>query len=489
MRPARLSSVLIFSIAILAIPMFATAASMKFSPASGSHAVGKTFTITVTTDSGTDTFNSASAAISFDKEFLSVQSVSKNGSALSLWAVEPSSNNGNGTVSFEGGNTTPLTGQRSLLTVTFKALKVGTAAVTITSGSVLAADGKGTDILTERGTASYTITAAETAPPPPPPSDTSQGGNLNIPLPDAPVITSPTHPEEGKWYNLGKAKFVWDLPVDVSVVRLSLDRASNTVPATSYDPAIVDKEFDTLDEGVLWFHLRYKNDAGWGPTGHRKIMVDNTPPPSFTLEAVDPKEEGGQVTLKFMATDTLSGIDRYEIVVDASAPLKVQPGDAKESGYILRDQSPGEHTVSVKAFDKAGNFAEAQSKFLIPGVVKTVGKGGAEDEEEKPTDWKLIWIIILVSLATFLFGYIVFEKKAFRHEKYITKRESDEVRDTVGNIFAALREEVGEQTGQLFQRPNPSAQDREVMMRINEAIDLSEELIAKEVEDVRKLLM
>ena len=63
------------------------------------------------------------------------------------------------------------------------------------------------------------------------------------------------------------------------------------------------------------------------------------------------------------------------------------------------------------------------------------------------------------------------------------------MRDNMGNIFAALREEVGEQTGRLFDQPNPSAQDREVMENINEAVDLSEELLSKEVEDVRKLLM
>ena len=63
------------------------------------------------------------------------------------------------------------------------------------------------------------------------------------------------------------------------------------------------------------------------------------------------------------------------------------------------------------------------------------------------------------------------------------------MRDNLGNIFSALREEVGEQTGALFQKPNPSSQDREVMQNINEAIDLSEELLSKEVEDVRKLLM
>jgi hypothetical protein len=488
MRPARLIHALLILAALAALPSVAFAATMKFSPASASYAVGKTFTISVIADSGTDTFNSAGGELSFDKDLLSVQSVSKNGSALSLWAVEPSPNNAKGTINFEGGNTTALSGQRTLLTVTFKALKEGTAKVAVSSGSILAADGRGTDILTEKGEATYTITAAEAIPPPPPPSDGSRGGNMNIPLPDMPIIVSPTHPEENKWYNAKKAKFTWDLPIDVTVVRLALDKASGTVPTTSYDPAIVEKEYEALEEGVQWFHLRYKNDAGWGPTGHRQILVDFTPPLEFTLEAVDPKEEGGQVTLKFNATDTLSGIEQYEISIDSGAPMKIKATEVKDTGYLLRDQQPGDHRVVVRAFDRAGNFTEAETQFRIPGVAKTA-RSSNTDDEEKPTDWTLIWLIVFVSLSTFLMGYILFEKKTFRRERYVAKRESDEVRDVVGNIFSALREEIGEQAGQLFQKPNPSAQDREVMMRINEAIDLSEQLITKEVEDVRKSLM
>ncbi len=70
----------------------------------------------------------------------------------------------------------------------------------------------------------------------------------------------------------------------------------------------------------------------------------------------------------------------------------------------------------------------------------------------------------------------------------MTKREADEVRDRIASVFSALREEIDEQVNRLYQKPNPSAEDREVTRRIHEAMDLSEELLAKEAEDVRKLL-
>jgi hypothetical protein len=373
--------------------------------------------------------------------------------------------------------------------VTFKAVKEGKATVSFTNASVLAADGKGTDIAGAKNTATYDIVLSQKPDTPKvdeqPPVET--GDSTLIPKPDEPQITSSTHPEEGKWYNSPKAKFTWDLPPDVMVVRLALDKEEKTNPTTNYDPAISEKEFDSLENGVMYFHLKYKNDGGWGPPSHKKILIDKDVPPAFTLDAVDPKE-GGTVTLKFAATDTLSGLDHYEVSVDGSNPLKVSINEVRESGYNLTDQLPGDHDVSVKAFDKAGNFTEAQAKFLIPGVIASAAANAANDEP-KPTDWKLIGIIILAALSGFLGGYVMYERGAFKREKYVTKREADEVRDNVSNVFAALREEVGEQAGLLFQKPNPSALDREVMMRVNEALDLSEELISKEVEDVRKLLM
>ena len=460
-------------------------ATLSISPASGTFNVGKTFTATIVVDA-TQGFNSANATISFDPTLLSATAVSKANSAFSLWAVEPSSDNTKGTVSFEGGNTTPLTGKKTLLSITFKALKEGKADLTFTSGSVLAADGKGTDIVGAKNGSSYELSgkAADTTPPPPPPSPTAVGGAL----PDAPEIVSPSHPNDSTFYNIAKAKFTWDLPPDVTVVRVLLDTKEKTIPVISIDPAVGDKEFDQLTDGVMYFHLRYKNDAGWGPTAHRKIMVDKTPPEKFELTAVV-DASSTDVTLKFTATDTPSGIDHYEASVDDGSPIKVTLSGALGGTYLLASQTPGTHKVKFTEFDKSGNSTAAEASFTVKGEAPTTAAKNIGDEVVVPTDWRLIGDIVLIALIAFMIGYLWYERNAFTHEKYIAKREADELRDNLGNVFAALREEVGEQTGQLFQKPNPSSQDREIMGNINEAIDLSEELLSKEIEDVRKLLM
>jgi hypothetical protein len=458
-------------------------APLSLSPASGTYGVGKTFIVSVSVDSA-QPFNSASGKLNFDKDMLAVQSVSKSSSALSLWAVEPSFSNADGTIDFEGGNTSALSGKKVLLAITFKALKEGAAKVGFTSASILAADGKGTDITGTKNDAAFTLAASA---PEPTPEAAAPAPSLLGPLPEAPDVSATTHPDERLYYNAPKARFTWELPPDVTVVRMALDTKSKTIPTTSYDPAINEKEFDQLVDGVMYFHLRYKNDAGWGPTIHKVIMVDRTVPPPFTLMA-EAIASSTDVAMQFMATDTLSGVDRYEIIVDAGTAIKVPLVEVKNGAYTLAAQSSGEHTVTVKAYDKAGNFTGADGKFTIVGAPASAQKA-VVDETPAPTNWGLILNIALIALIAFLIGYLWYEQKMFRKEKYVAKRESDELRESLGNIFAALREEIDEQTSALFQKPNPSAQDREVMGHINEAIDLSEELISKEAEDVRKLLM
>jgi hypothetical protein len=441
------------------------AATYSIAPGSGSYGVGKTFVVAVVADAS-QTFNSGNAVVNFDKELL-----------------EPASSNSAGTVSFEGGNTTALSGKKTLIEITFRALKEGTASVGFTSGSILAADGKGTDILGAKNGASFTIVAGGNDTPQTPTTPAPQTVSAG-PLPDSPEITSSSHPSETAYTNGAKAKFTWNLPDDVTVVRLSLDTNPRTTPTTSYDPALSEKEFDQLSDGEMYFHLRYKNDAGWGPTAHRKILVDKTPPPSFTLGIV-PDATTTDVVVQFNATDTLSMISHYELSVDSANPIKIKPDEVKNGSYLLLGQLPGNHKMKVTAFDRAGNATAEEGNFTVAGSATTKK---TDEEEEKPIDWRLFIDIGLFACIIFLLGHLWHSRSTFRNEKYLVKREADELRDNLGNIFAAVREEVGEQVGRLFQKPNPSAQDREATKNINEAIDLSEELLSKEVEDVRKLL-
>ena len=93
--PLLIGTLIVLSSPLLLFAQTAGGAVLSLAPNSGTYGVGKTFTVQVSVDAA-QTFNSASAKLNFDKELLSVQTISKTSSALSLWAVEPSFSNSEG---------------------------------------------------------------------------------------------------------------------------------------------------------------------------------------------------------------------------------------------------------------------------------------------------------------------------------------------------------------------------------------------------------
>lgn len=149
--------VLVFSAAL------ANAATLHFSPASGSYRVGETFQVGVYVSSPDQAMNACEAAISFPADKLDVISVSTKNSIFSLLVQPPNFSNGSGSTDFTGVVLNPgYTGASGrLVTINFEAKAEGTAKVQITSARVLANDGNGTDILDSYNGASFTILPAK----------------------------------------------------------------------------------------------------------------------------------------------------------------------------------------------------------------------------------------------------------------------------------------------------------------------------------------
>ena len=146
----------------------AYAATLYFSPTTGSHTVGSTFTVGIYVSSPGQSMNAASGEISSPSNSLQVVSLSEVGSIMNLWVQNPSFSNSVGTVDFQGIVLSPgFTGSNEkVLDVTFKVKAAGTAPLTFQSGSVLANDGNGTDILTGFGSAKFALGTSIYAAPP-----------------------------------------------------------------------------------------------------------------------------------------------------------------------------------------------------------------------------------------------------------------------------------------------------------------------------------
>lgn len=356
--------------AFLAItPQYVSAASLYFSPSSGTHAVGATFSVSVYVSSADQAMNAASGVISFPRDTLEVVSISKAASIFSLWVQEPSFSNSAGVINFEGIVLNPgFTGAGGkIASVTFKVKAAGTAPLSVSSGSVLANDGKGTNILTDIQSAQFRLGGALSIVPESTTPSVSPG------TPSAPVISSVTHPDPNAWYSVKNAKFSWAVPSGITGVRLLVGKIPRAVPTVLYDPAISEKEIRDLGDGVYYFHAQFRNSEGWGEVSHFRFQIDTQPPELFKIEFVDGKEmENPRPTALFATVDSLSGVDYYKVKIGESDFYNISMSEVESNPYTLPLQDPGKKTILVQAFDKAGNYATDTEEFTVKPLVQPV---------------------------------------------------------------------------------------------------------------------
>lgn len=356
---------IIFSFGLFVFaPTLAHAATLNFSPPSGAHAVGTTFSVSVYAESANQAMNAASGVVSFPWDKLEVVFLSKAGSIFSLWPAEPSFSNSGGTVSFEGIVLNPgYTGANGkILTITFKVRNTGTANISFSSGSVLANDGTGTNILDGLRVGSFTLTGAREVPIVPQ-TDTpvATGNTLNI--------TSISHPNQTKWYADNAPEFSWVLPEGTLEVRTLIGKSPTSNPSVSYIPPISKKKVDELSDGTYYFAVQVRTASDWSAVSRFRVNIDTTPPKPFSVTF--PHGSTGwepQPVVFFNTTDGESGISHYDIKIGSDAkPVKLAPL-TESNPYVLPPQLPGTYTLLVTAIDNAGNVRNGSADFTIEAI-------------------------------------------------------------------------------------------------------------------------
>ncbi len=335
------------------------AATFSVSPATANIDTGETITLTVSVSSTSQAINAFSGRIYYPTNLLSAPTINTSGTIVNFWTIQPSSEAG--AVRFEGLVLNPGfsgTGGK-LFTVSWKTEGTGIATFELTQASILANDGEGTNILS--GSLPKSIVTI------------GQSGGIvttpsmsgtNSPLP--PLVTSPTHPDPNDWFAISVPQFEWQVPTDATSVSFVLDKNATTTPTqdkgltSSYTSA-------EITDGTWYFHLRLKNSYGWGGTTHFKINVDKTKPSDFTITKVEKEPEDGSTHFLLNATDATSGIENYEISIDASNPVIWQK-TTEESLYSTGVLSLGQHQLVVRANDYAGNDIVNVVYFTYEGI-------------------------------------------------------------------------------------------------------------------------
>lgn len=352
---AAIAKIICGSALVLLLPAVVSAASLALTPGSGSYPVGSTFTVSVTASSETP-LNAVSGVVAFPANILEVVSLSKNQSVISLWVQEPTFSNSLGTVQFEG--VAPNPGYHgalgNILGVTFRVKAEGLSLLTFSAGSILANDGEGTEILSSKGSATFTLMPLAL----PSPVVASPTADRAIPQP---VVVSATH-KNGEWSNLTEGTFTFTYPSEVTSLRLLVDEHPTTIPVVTYTPPISSRTIKDLVEGVSYLHVQYKTADGWSDVLHYKLQIDTLSPDPVVITEVTPG------TFTFATNDASAGIARYEVSIDDDGVTTV---DATTPTYTPVSPVVGTHTLTVRAIDIAGNSTVSTYSFVstLPTVL------------------------------------------------------------------------------------------------------------------------
>lgn len=548
----------------------ASGATLYLSPSSGSYTTGNTFLVEIKINSAGQPINAADGTLIFNSNNLEVVSISKGGSIFSLWVQEPSFSNSMNTVSFAGGKPSPgyIGAAGTIISITFRAKAAGTANVTFASGSILADDGRGTNVLTNMGGGTYTI-SGRTITPIPYEEPAAPG------IPRLPVVYSSTHPDENKWYSNNNPEFSWELPEGITDVSFLLHENPTGDPGSGSDGLPSSTGFKDVEDGVWYFHIKFRNEYGWGEILHRKVLIDTAPPLPFEI-VIDNEDDETNPTPKFIfeTSDTPAGLEYYEVFLNGKSYEIVPAEDIKNDFYRPSPLPPENYSAVIKAFDKAGNYSSASAVFDVlpfgyikitklpsrirmgdvlkvegetlaemtariyiqkqgeePILAKTIADSqgkfvlqyeevllqgdyfvwaqaederGALSEATKKYSLKvglppflqfgkiildylttMITLIVLIVGALVVIFYAWYRIAVWRRR---IRKETKEVSQSVNSAFRALREEVEEQVAMLDKKPGLTKKEKEIRDKLQEALDVSEKFIGKEIKDVEREL-
>lgn len=358
------------------VAVLAADATLFFSPVTGVFNTGDPIVVRVMVSSENAPINAVEGVFRYDPKEVEIISFDRSASFLSSWTQEPTVDQEKGEVVFAGAmsGTSSFSGVRGeVFALTMKGLRSEETRLDFGSGSasaIRAADGTGGNLLSALSSGVYIFAPREARNdetfPEAVASDVSLGEVLGVATGTL-VLSSETHPDQDAWYGRSSATIKWEMPEDVSGVRLLLDRRPTGNGLVYYAAPRSTREIEDIPDGIWYVHLTREWESGETDLSHYRLQIDTEPPQNVTVSEV-PREDPTDPSPFFAvtATDTLSGVSRYEFVFDGGEPLSwVDDGVGAFRAPIL---PPGAHTLVVAAIDRAGNRATAQVSFAIEAI-------------------------------------------------------------------------------------------------------------------------
>jgi len=271
--------------------------------------------------------------LNFDFEKVKFLEIDDSNSIIDYWLIEPGLEQDN-TLLFNG----VLKQQNGLLfSVKLEAINSGIFSVGVSTGNAIIKQG---DVYNLEDMFSDNVFVSI--------SEKDRGSSVS-------GLISSTHPNEEIWYSDSLVRFEWQLPGTVEKVKVLLDENLFSWPSVEYDSPITSKEIE-LEDGIWYFHMRYKDENGWSEVETRKVMIDSQKPKNFSFNLDNLK------TLIFTAEDDGSGIQGFEIYIPSENYTFFTNSEESQLPFL----KPGTYSVIVRALDNAGNYTESISSVVIP---------------------------------------------------------------------------------------------------------------------------
>lgn len=330
------------------------AAVLRMNPSQTEVTVGNIINVQVSVDTSGKVINNAESIVQFPKDLLEVVSIDSKSSIFSLWVENPSFSNSAGQAIFNGGVPNPgyQGSNGTIVSIVFRSKKAGTASVLFLNSAVRENDGLGTDILSGKNGSEITIV-----------NDRAQSV-VDFDF----AITSSSHPNQNVWYSKDDVAVSWTLPKNTTAVKTLLGAHKDSEPTVYYGSPLTSKSIENVEDGTWYFHAKYLVDGVWSKTQHYRLQIDTASPTDLSVRSE--KDTAGKVTLHMKAIDSLSGVNRYIVAVDADSPLTVKSDTEGEASVEVPFYRAGEHDVVISVFDKSGNKTETKITLVIDTVLE-----------------------------------------------------------------------------------------------------------------------
>lgn len=463
---------------------FAFAADIFFSSDKVNVTEGKTFTVTINTNTSGVYINNIESIISFPTKLLNVESISSAGSIFSMWVEQPKFSNIDGTVFFNGGVPTPgyIGSKGKILSIVFKAKQSGKALISFSSANIFANDGMGTDVTSGRNGISINI-----------------GETTLTPVKEAPK----------------KVEVV--VPIKKEIADTTPPRDLTVIPSVTADDLVLLKISSNDDiSGVN----KYKVSIDSALVSEN--IVDNNP-----MDITLPPEKSGNHEISVIAYDRVGNLSEKILDVNfpeikapqiTKYPTTIKKGEAIEisgtsyqntdvriwvlnensspKNYIIKTSNDGKFTFSTDFIDQPGLtsfWAEtlrtndivsppSQKYFVVVDKTEIVKTGLLTIQ--------VLGILILVSILFVILLSITFY--AYRKLRRMRRRIFVDLEGTESEahkIFKIINEDI-KQSMKIFRKKDIkdklTQNDRETIDSLEKDVEEAEEYFTKRIKNIEK---